>query len=163
VRGDDAAVARQARRCVEALADIGVRVAVEFLPTIELNSIDAVCRLLDQVDHPALTVMIDSWHFFEGPSTWHSLESLPVDRLGFVQFSDAARALTEDVAFEYRHRRVLPGEGTHDVAGFAQAIQRRSADVTVSIEVLSAPWRRRPVERFAADALAATRRVWESS
>jgi sugar phosphate isomerase/epimerase len=151
------------RRCVDIVAERGARTAVEFLPVLPIASIEAVVDLIDQVDHPALTVMIDSWHFFAGPSTWASLAALPVERLGFVQLSDAAAPEGDDVAHEYRHRRVLPGEGVHDVRAFAEAVQHRFGSVVVSVEVLSLQWRARPLPWFASASLEAARRTWDAS
>jgi len=67
------ALVDSARTCTETLGEIGVSLAVEFLPGIELNSIDSVRRLADALSMPTLRVMVDSWHFFVGPSTWESL------------------------------------------------------------------------------------------
>jgi 4-hydroxyphenylpyruvate dioxygenase len=160
--GLDAATVANTRRCVSTLADIGVGTAVEFLPSLEVfNSISSVVDLIEAVDHPELRVMVDSWHFFAGPSTWESLDALPLERIGFVQFSDAAPPVSDDVAYEYRDRRVLPGEGIHDVAEFAARLRRRTADLTVSVEVLSAAWRAQPPALLATASYAATRRLWE--
>src|SRR5262249_24724957 len=99
------ALADSARRCTEALAEIGLSLAVEFLPSIDLNSIDSVRGLVEAVAMPTLRVMVDSWHFFAGPSTWESLDDLPREQLGFIQFSDAAPRQGDDLIYEYRHRR----------------------------------------------------------
>lgn len=148
------------RRCVEALATRGVAVAIEFLPTTEVDSIDAVDRLLDEVDHPGARVMVDSWHFFVGPSSWSSLDRLAVDRLGFVQFSDALSSISDDTADEYRHRRALPGEGMHDLQAFSRHILERWPDIVVSVEVLSSAWRSRPVDEFAEATYRSTAPFW---
>ena len=31
-------------------------------------------------------VLIDSWHFFRGDSTWENLETVPLERIAYVQF-----------------------------------------------------------------------------
>jgi sugar phosphate isomerase/epimerase len=155
------ALVDSARTCTETLAEIGVSLAVEFLPGIELNSIDSVRRLADAVSMPTLRVMVDSWHFFVGPSTWESLDNLPCEQLGFVQFSDAAPRQSDDLIYEYRHRRVLPGEGVHDLQRFADIVKRKSANVTVSVEVLSESWRECDPAALARASLAATRPFWE--
>lgn len=149
------------RRSVDVLADLGVGIAVEFLPTIPVDSIDAVRRLLDAVDRPDARVMVDSWHFFAGPSTWSMLDALPDDRLGFVQFSDALPPETDDLADEYRHRRVLPGEGVHDLDAFSRRVLRRWPDVVVSVEVLSSAWRSCPVADFVDATYRSTTPFWE--
>ena len=158
---DDATVANT-RRCVEELSSVNVGVSVEFLPSLDVfNSIESVLALIDAVDHPGLGVMVDSWHFFAGPSTWESLDQLPLERLGFVQFSDAAPPVSDDVTYEYRERRVLPGEGIHDVAQFASRLCQRTDDLTVSVEILSKAWRDQPPAVLAEASYEATRRLWE--
>lgn len=161
VRGaPNEAVGANVRRCLDELAPLGISLAVEFLPTIEIDSITATRQLLDTVDHPQLRVMIDSWHFFAGPDEWTALDELPEDQLGFVQFSDAEPAASGDLRHEYLHRRALPGGGTHDVKGFAERVLRRWPDVVVSVEVLSSAWRARPVGEFAEATLRSTRPYW---
>lgn len=149
-----------ARRCTEELAAVGVGVSVEFLPTFELNSIDSVRRLLELVGHPELRVLVDSWHFFVGPDDWDSLDRLPEEQLRLVQFGDVGVPVSDDVADEFCHHRLLPGEGTCDLASFAERVLSRWPDVVVSVEVLSSAWRDRPVDEFAAQTLRSTRRFW---
>jgi sugar phosphate isomerase/epimerase len=156
----DEYTSQNVERVVDRLGAIGVGVAVEFLPTLQLNSIQSVHEVIQRVGR-SLRIVIDSWHFFAGPSTWTDLESLPVDEIGFVQFSDAAPSSGVDVVDEYRHRRVLPGQGVHDVRRFAQTVRRRAPDVTVSVEVLSSTWRAAPIEEFAVATLTSTREMWE--
>ncbi len=155
-------VVASTRKGAERLVELGVATSVEFLPNLEVNSIDAVRRLLEAVEQPELRVVVDSWHFFTGPDTWESLDALPAERLGFVQFSDAVAATSGDVVEEYCHRRVLPGQGLHDLSGFAGRVLRRWPDVVVSVEVLSSAWRSRPVEDFANETLRATRPYWST-
>jgi sugar phosphate isomerase/epimerase len=164
--GMDNATIANACTCVDALAAAGMGVAIEFLPSLEVfNSIDSTLGLIDAVGRPELRVMVDSWHFFAGPSTWESLDALPLERIGFVQFSDASPPISDDVAFEYRERRVLPGEGVHDVAEFASRLSRRATredhELVVSVEVLSKPWRDEPITSFTKASYDTTRRMWE--
>lgn len=164
VRGaPNTTVLANVRRCVSELAALGISMAVEFLPTIEVNSITTACQILDVIDRPELRVMVDSWHFFAGPDEWDALEALPQGQLGFVQFSDAEPTVSDDVRHEYLHRRSLPGDGTHDVKGFAERVLRRWPDVVVSVEVLSSTWRARPVGEFTDATLRATRPYWQGS
>jgi sugar phosphate isomerase/epimerase len=145
------------RHAVTAMADIGVGVSIEFIPTLEIDSLDRLLELIDAVGHPELRVDLDSWHFFEGPSTWEALDAMPMDRLGFVQFGDAAPHIGDDLVYEYRQRRVLPGEGVHDLRRFCDTLLARTDDFVVSVEILSAVWRARPPAELAAASLAASR------
>ncbi|HUJ66690.1 MAG TPA: TIM barrel protein [Acidimicrobiales bacterium] len=153
-------VVTEVRRCTERLAELGIGTSIEFLPSLEVNSIDAVRRLIDAVEHPQLRIVVDSWHFFAGPDTWATLDAIPAERLGFVQFSDAVPATSDDVVHQYCHCRVLPGQGIHDLHGFSQRVLRRWPGVVVSVEVLSSWWRSRPVERFAVETFRATQGFW---
>lgn len=154
-------LASNTRMCAEALGEIGVSMALEFLPVSELDSVEATRRLIEAAGTPTLKMVVDSWHFFEGPSTWAALEELEASRLGFVQFSDALPLSSTDLQSEYRHRRVLPGDGVHDLVRFAEVVRRKKPDVVVSIEVLSAEWRRRLPAQFAAACLASARPFWQ--
>jgi sugar phosphate isomerase/epimerase len=149
------------RRCAETLGEMGVSMALEFLPVCELDSIEATQRLIEAAGTPTLKMVVDSWHFFEGPSSWAALEALEACRLGFIQFSDASPPSTSDPQFEYRHRRVLPGDGIHDLRRFAEMVLPKKPDVVVSMEVLSDQWRRRLPAQFAAACLASSRPFWQ--
>ena len=157
----DRATTRNVEAVVDTLAAVGVGVSVEFLPTQRLNSIASVHEVIQHLGRNNLRMVIDSWHFFAGPSDWADLETVPADEIGFVQFSDAASPIGVDIAHEYRHRRVLPGEGVHDLDRFARTVLARCTDVTVSVEVLSSEWRSASVNDFAASTLVATRHAWE--
>jgi sugar phosphate isomerase/epimerase len=150
----------EVRRCAEALAESGIGTSIEFLPNLEVNSIDAVLRIIDAVEHPQLRMVVDSWHFFAGTDTWATLDAIPAERLGFVQFSDAGPVTNDDTADQYCHHRVLPGQGSHDLDGFSQRVLARWPDVVVSVEVLSSPWRSQPVQRFATETFRATEPFW---
>jgi hypothetical protein len=109
--------------------------------------------------HPQLG-MLHPWHFFAGPDANAELDSIPAERLGFVRFGDAIPATSEEVAYHYRHCRVLPGDGIHDLRGSSQQVLRRCPDVGVSVEVVSSWWRSRPVEGFATETFRSNHPFW---
>jgi sugar phosphate isomerase/epimerase len=156
-----AELVRATREATRTLADQDVTLCLEFLPSIEINSIEAVLGLIGAVGDPAPTVVVDAWHFFAGPSTWESLEQLAPERLGFVQIDDAVPPVGDDVVHEYRNRRVIPGEGVLDLRRFADTVLRVQPDVTVSIEVLSEQWRRRTPAELVVASVDASRRLFD--
>jgi sugar phosphate isomerase/epimerase len=87
---------------------------------------------------------------------------MPLERIAYVQFSDALPPAENSSAMaETLHRRTLPGDGTLDLRRFAHVLRERGWDGLVSVEVLSAALRERlPVGEFAAAAGAATARYW---
>ena len=58
-------------------------------PIGELNSISAAVSVVDDVGYGRASLMIDTFHFSRGRSTWAELESFPLESLGYVQFDDA--------------------------------------------------------------------------
>ncbi len=105
-------------------------------------------------------VLIDSWHFFRGDSSWDQLTAVPLDRIAYVQFSDAPPPASEDGIHETMHRRVMPGEGTFELGRFAAVLLDRGWAGLVSAEVLSAGLRELPVPEVARLAYASTARYW---
>lgn len=160
VRDAPADAAANTRAAVERLADLGIGVAVEFIPTITIDSLAAVLELIERVDHPSLTTVIDSWHFFRGPSTWDDLDAFPLERIGFLQFDDAPPLVGDDLGMELMNRRVLPGEGELDLDRFCRALVAKGFDGLVSVEVLSEEWRARPAADLVQASLAPTRAYW---
>lgn len=144
-------------RCADILASAGAKLALEMPPIGELNSISAALAVVDAVGRDRCCLMVDSFHFFRGQSTWEELESLPLDALGYVQFDDALPAVSDDVMFETMERRAMPGEGEFDLRRFSGTLVRRGWSGWVSVEVLSTEMRRLEPEEFA------RRAHWSSS
>lgn len=164
--GPAEAVAANTRRCVEALDHAGLGFALEFLPTRDIDSIGAALRLAESAaptDPATFRLVVESWHFFRGPSTWQDLAELPLERVGFVQFADAPEMISADLHAESMGRRVLPGEGVFDLDGFCDALVAKGYDGVVSVELLSETWRRAPLDDFAAATLRSTRASWDSA
>lgn len=156
----DRAVAAALGAADARLRELGTRICVEFLPTRSVRSIGDVLRLTDLAGTPDVGVMIDSWHFLRGPDTWASLGALPLGRIGFVQFCDAPSPVSEDLVAEYMHRRELPGRGELDLTRFSRDLLDKGYDGVVSVEVLSDPWRDRPLTEFTRATLDASRPYW---
>jgi len=148
-------------RCAQIFAVAGARMAVEFSPFGSVTSIPAALEVVAAAGGPARAgVLIDTWHFFRGDSTWRDLERVPLDQIAYVQFDDAPLPVTEDMFTETTNRRVFPGEGTFELERFAETLLRRRWAGLVSVEVLSAELCELPVTRFAESAYEATARYW---
>lgn len=156
----DSAVAANLAECAAALAAESLGLSLEFLPTRDVDSINVAAELLDRVAHPNLRLVVESWHFFRGPSIWEDLDALPVERFGFVQFADAPDPVSDDIHHESMHRRVLPGEGVFDLRRFCDTVGAKGYDGVVSMEVLSEQWRDADLTKFARATLVAGRELW---
>ena len=148
------------RRCADVLAAGGVRMALEFLPYSPLPTLRSARSVCAAVGWERCGLLIDSWMFFRGDNGFAELESVTAEEIGYVQFDDAPEPVGADVAYESRHRRVLPGAGTFDLPRFSRAILDTGFDGVVSVEVLSKEFRGlEPVEQGRA-ALTAAGSFW---
>jgi sugar phosphate isomerase/epimerase len=136
------------RRCAAVFADAGAGMAVEFSPLGPISSIQKGMEVVRAVNRGAgrAGLMIDSWHFCFGDSTWDDLAEVPLDDVAYVQFADARAPESKSLARETMHRRALPGEGVLELDRFATTLLERGWDGTVSVEVLSAELRALPVD-----------------
>lgn len=146
-------------RCAAILADAGSAMAVEFSPAGTVPGISEGLAVVDMAGHGA-GLLVDTWHFTHGPSTWADLESLPAGRIAYVQFTDAAELASDDVLDETMNRRLLPGDGVADVRRFADVILAAGFDGYVSVEVLNRELRSLPVRDVVAAGYDAAARYW---
>jgi sugar phosphate isomerase/epimerase len=147
-------------RCADLMAKEGARLALEMPPIGPLNSIPAALAVIDAAGRHRCSLMVDTYHFSRGLSTWEDLESLPLDALGYVQFDDALPAVTDDAMHETMDRRAFPGEGEFELERFASTLMGRGWDGLVSVEVLSAEARKLDADEFARRAYETTAGYW---
>jgi sugar phosphate isomerase/epimerase len=139
------------RRCADVLAEAGVGMAVEFSP---LGPVSTITKGMEVV-HAAsrgrghARLLIDSWHFCFGDSTFDELAAVPLDDIAYVQFTDALEPLSDNLVRETLHRRAPPGECTPELDRFAATLLDRGWDGIVSVEVLNAELRELPVDFLA--------------
>jgi sugar phosphate isomerase/epimerase len=147
-------------RCAEIVTRVGARLALEMPPIGELNSIGASLAIVNAVGIDRSALMIDTFHFMRGSSTWLDLESFPIETLGYVQFDDALPQMTDEVMNETVNRRTMPGDGEFDLHRFATTLSNRGWSGLVSVEVLSAELRSLDVPSFARRAFETSARYW---
>jgi sugar phosphate isomerase/epimerase len=147
-------------RCAAMFAEAGSGMAVEFSPLGAVTSISAALGVVEAAGAARAGVLIDSWHFFRGDSTWEQLERVPLDRIAYVQFDDALPPVSEDGMHETMDRRAMPGDGTFELDRFASTLLHRGWAGLVSAEVLSADLRGLGVPDFARRAYQSTARYW---
>jgi len=148
------------KRCAAVFAEAGSGMAVEFSPLGPVTSITAGLAVVEAAGAGRASVMIDTWHFFRGDSTWEQLERVPLDRIAYVQFCDAPPPVSENGIHETMQRRVMPGDGAFELDRFASTLLDRGWAGLVSVEVLSAELRELPVPEFARRAYQSTARYW---
>ena len=146
-------------RCADIVAKAGPRLVLEMPPIGPINRISAVLAVAEAVGTDRISLVIEPFHFFRGESTWDELESLPLEALGYVQFTDAL-APGDDVVFDATQRRAMPGEGVFDLARFADTLRTRGWSGLVSVEVLSEDLQSLDPAEFARRAYASSAPYW---
>ena len=150
-------------RCAGHAAQAGARLALEIATGGPVGTITQGLAVVESVGADRMGVLIDTWHFFRGGSTFAELETIPLDRIALVQFDDALAPETEDVMHETMDRRTWPGQGELDLARFADVLTARGWEGVVSVEVLSAELRRLDLRAFTEAAYATTRAYWNGT
>lgn len=117
-----------------------------------VNSWQQVWNLVRQADHPALGVLLDSFHTLSIKGDPSGIAEIPGDKIFFVQMADAP-LLAMDVLEWSRHFRCFPGQGEFDLPGFLAPIIRSGYSGPLSLEIFNDGFRAAPPRGNAADGL----------
>ena len=146
-------------RCAAIMEAAGTAMAVEFSPLGPVPGIREGLEVARSAGHGA-RLLVDTWHFTLGPSTWSDLAALSADDIAYVQFTDAADPGPRDPYDETMNRRPLPGRGTADVRRFADLVRGNGFDGHVSVEVLNETLRSRPAADVAVRLFEGASQYW---
>ena len=139
----------------------GIGFAIEFLPFLPVATINQTRDVLSAADLSKKGLVIDSWHFFNGPDEWRDLESVHEDEIAYIQFNDhASLADGADLLFETTQKRLPPGEGCFDLKRFAAVLRSKGFDGSIGPEVLSETLRLMPIDEAARRIMQASRPYW---
>ncbi len=117
-----------------------------------VNTWEQVWHLVQQVDHPALGVLLDSFHTLSLKGDPNAIAQIPGDKIFFVQMADAP-ILAMDVMEWSRHFRCFPGQGEFDLPGFLAPILQTGYTGPLSLEIFNDGFRAAPPRANAADGL----------
>jgi len=96
----------------------------------------AAWDLVRAVDHPAVGLILNSFHSLARGTAPDSIRAIPGDRIFHVQLADAPR-VAMDLRTLARHFRLMPGEGDLDVTGFTRAVLATGYGGSLSLEVIN--------------------------
>jgi 4-hydroxyphenylpyruvate dioxygenase len=117
-----------------------------------VNTWQQVWNLVRQIDHPALGVLLDSFHTLSLKGDPSAIAQIPGDKIFFVQMADAP-ILAMDVMEWSRHFRCFPGQGEFDLPGFLAPILKSGYTGPLSLEIFNDGFRAAPPRANAADGL----------
>jgi 4-hydroxyphenylpyruvate dioxygenase len=93
-----------------------------------------------RADHPAVGVVLDSFHIFSRKTDLKPMRSIPRDKIFLVQLADAPW-LDMDVMQWSRHFRCFPGQGDFPLPEFMDAVLATGYDGPLSLEVFNDEFR----------------------
>lgn len=135
--GEDEVAVEQLGALAELASGHGVRVAYEALAWgAHVSTYDHAWRIVEQVDHAALGVCLDSFHILSRGSSLDAIASIPGEKIFFCQLADAPQ-MNLDVLSWSRHYRLFPGEGSWDLADFVARLVRAGYQGPLSLEVFN--------------------------
>lgn len=150
---DDEVLIEDLARLAERAARRGIVIGYEALAWGRyVNSYRHAWKLVKAVDHPNLGVLLDSFHTLSIDDDLSLIQTIPAEKIAFVQLADAPR-MAMDVLEWSRHHRCFPGQGDFDLAGFVAPIMATGYQGWLSLEVFNDGFRAAPTGRTAADGL----------
>lgn len=150
---DDARAAEDLRAMAERAARRGLRVGFEALAWgRHVNRWRHAWKIVQTADHPALGLILDSFHTLAVGDDLAGLAQVPASKIAFVQIADAPR-LSMDVLSWSRHFRNFPGQGQLPVDGFVRDVIAAGYRGPLSLEVFNDEFRAAPARLTARDGL----------
>jgi sugar phosphate isomerase/epimerase len=149
-------MATEFRALCEDAANAGTKVAFEPMPFVNVKTPAQALEFIQMADHPAGGVLLDIWHVARAGLDVRSVGSVPAQWIADVELDDAPLHFEGDLIADTFHGRRLPGQGELDVQGFVDAVRSTGYDGIWGVEILSADYRKRPIEEAVPDAFRTT-------
>lgn len=151
--------------CAQA-AERGTNVLFEMLPGdfSSLPSLDHVLALTRGAGAANGGIMLDNLHVHRTGTAFSDIVAklAPTDLLG-VEINDGTLARPVDFMASVIHRRLLPGDGEFDIAGFMHAVWAAGYDGPVGVEVMNEYCRYWDIRTMAEVSFAKTSAVLEAA
>ena len=129
------------RELGERAARRGLRIAFEALAWgRHINDYRDAWEVVRRADHPAVGLVLDSFHVLARGTDLNAMCAIPKDRTFLVQVADAPK-LNMDYLSWSRHYRCFPGQGELAVDAFMDALQVTGFDGLVSLEIFNDSFR----------------------
>ena len=129
------------RELGERAAKRGLRIAFEALAWgRHINDYRDSWEAVRRADHPAVGLVLDSFHILARGTDLSTIRSIPGDRIFLVQLADAPRLQMDYLSWS-RHFRNFPGQGELPVNDFMKALLSTGYDDALSLEIFNDQFR----------------------
>lgn len=153
VEGGADDVARAFARVCDRAGEVGLRVAIEFLPPNNIPDARTALEIAERAGRANGGVCVDVWHHFRGARAIEQLRALPAERIVSIQLSDGTREPEvhgQDYFQDCLRNRRPCGEGEFELAPVMALLDRSGCDAPRSFEVISNALQALPAEQAAA-------------
>ena len=160
---DNAVIADQLHQLSNRAEQRGMRISYEALAWgTHVNTYDRSWDIVRAADHPALGICLDSFHILSRGSNPAGIESIPGEKIFFLQLADAP-FMNMDVLQWSRHYRLFPEQGTFDLPAFLGHVLAAGYTGPLSLEVFNDVFRQSDPGRAAVDAHRSLLALYEST
>lgn len=129
----------------------GMRVGFEALAWgRHVNDYRDAWEVVRRTNHPAVGLVLDSFHILARKTDLTAIRSIPRDRISLVQMADAP-LLDMDYLSWSRHYRCFPGQGDLSIDAFVDALQATGFDGLLSLEIFNDRFRAGSARSVAVD------------
>jgi 4-hydroxyphenylpyruvate dioxygenase len=129
------------RELGERAAKRGIKVGFEALAWgRHINDYRDAWEAVRRADHPAIGIVLDTFHILARATDLKAIASIPRDRIFLVQMADAPK-LDMDYLSWSRHFRSMPGQGDLPLLEFMAALQTTGFDGLLSLEIFNDQFR----------------------
>jgi 2-keto-myo-inositol isomerase len=143
------------RELSDVAAPFSVKLGLEFLApaNCSVRTLAQGWEIVQAIGRENVGLVLDTYHFYVGGSSWESLEECDIDRLLVVHINDV-----EDLPLEQLTdgHRLLPGEGILPLNRVLSRLHARGYDGAYSLEVMRPAYREREPLEYARAGLEAT-------
>ncbi len=158
----EAEIIAESVKVLNELADIAekhsVGLAFEFLGQADcsVQTLDLDKKIIEKVNRKNVGLVIDTFHFYAGNSSFEAIEALNPEKLFIFHINDAEDLPKENLTDAHR---LYPGEGILPIKEIKQRFDKIGYDRMVSIEIFRPEyWSQDPFE-VARKAKAATEKI----
>jgi 4-hydroxyphenylpyruvate dioxygenase len=149
--GDTARIVDDFRLLGERAAKRGLRVGYEALAWgRHVNDHRQAWDIVRKADHPAIGLVLDSFHSLVRKIPTASLESIAAEKIFLMQLADAP-IMPMDYLYWSRHFRCFPSQGDLPVAEYLAAAARIGYAGPISLEIFNDRFREWSAKRIAKD------------
>src|SRR5882757_8343713 len=150
---DDRVAAEDLRALGERAARRGFRIGYEALAWgRRVNTFGRAWTIVQAADHPAVGLVVDSFHTFAIEDDDAPIAKIPGDRIFFAQLADAPLMRLDPLSWS-RHFRLFPGQGGMPVTRFTKNLLASGYRGPISLEIFNDEFRAAPPRPTAIDAM----------